>query len=243
MNAQLAARLQPWGLFVVFVDCSLEPCVTLEGGSCGWGCSTCMPYSSFKFPLVSGGHFVNHIWPEIEKTFWHLLWTKNVAGRICFLPNEDFLLLDACSFVKFLKWGHRLWSNKGLASLGSTCLAVLVRVTAAEGKVGHGVQKMGCGPVHQWHSSKLNTHLCWESKTNGWSKQLEKVAGRPEADGFSEKLTKIWLLSVLRVVLWITGERGCVEWPSSVSSGFSTTFDWCCLALDRQDGGMGAHWE
>lgn len=167
-----------------------------------------MPYGSFKFPLVSGGRFVNHIWPEIEKNILAPSLDKKCCRKNVSFQMKIFWLLDACSFVKFLKWGHRLWSNKGLASLGSTCLAVLVSVTVAEGKVGHRVQKMGCGPVHQWHSSKLNTHLCWESKTNGWSKQLEKDAGRPEADGFSEKLTKIWLLSVLRVVLWITGAGG-----------------------------------
>lgn len=147
--------------------------------------------------------------------------------------------LDVRSFVKFLKWGHRLWSNKGPAILGSMCLAVLVSVTVADGRIGH--RKMGHGPVHQGHSSELNTHLCWESKMNGLYKPLEKEAGWPEADGFIEKLAQIWLLPVLKLVLWIT----CRVWsgPALISVGFGTISDQCSLSLGRWEGEMRAHQE
>lgn len=70
-------------------------------------------------------------------TMFHLQ-SKNVLAlslglRKCFRKNLfsskwRFLLLDVCSFDKVLKWGHRLWSNKGLVAPGSVCrLCVCVR--------------------------------------------------------------------------------------------------------------------
>lgn len=86
------SRLQPWGLFVVFVDCPLEPCVTLEGGSCGiWACSTWHAIRQLQVPVGQ--------WRTLREP--HLTWNrKKHSGTFfgqkmlqeeCFLPNEDFL--------------------------------------------------------------------------------------------------------------------------------------------------------
>lgn len=61
MKEQLGAGAGP-GVFVVFMDSSLEPCMTLEGGAVELGpVAFGMQGTGSKFPLVTGGCFVNRV--------------------------------------------------------------------------------------------------------------------------------------------------------------------------------------
>lgn len=61
VNEQFGADAGP-GVFVVFMDCSLEPCMTLEGGAVELGPVVFgMQDISSEFPLVTGGCFMNHV--------------------------------------------------------------------------------------------------------------------------------------------------------------------------------------